>query len=162
VSSLSGSQRGTAYWLTPVKAHADKAPEKVVRDLVINRHVYAFHRQTQVRNSVKSGDWMCFYASGLGVVAHARVASEIENKVHRGVPREYSWTFRLEEVHAYIDDPMVLDFAVRQELDAFRGRDLTKHWAWFVLTTRKITDNDFNLLTHTKKTNDGSTMTICN
>jgi hypothetical protein len=148
--SLSDNSRiDAAFWLTPVKAHMDKTPKEVIHALVVDRQVYAFREETQARKSTKPGDWICFYASG-GIVADARVASCVQNIVLGGVPREYSWAFRLDKIQSYTDDPTHLDLALRQQLDAFRGKDLAKRWGWFVQTTRKITEHDFDLLTRRK------------
>jgi hypothetical protein len=136
-----------SYWLTPVKSHGNISPEEVVRVLVVKRRVYAFSEKTSARKSLNLGDWICFYASRKGVVAHAQVASEVENRVPGGLPPEYSWSFRLEKAQAYIDNPTYLNLTMRQKLDAFRGRDLAKNWAWLVQTTRKISQHDFALLT---------------
>jgi hypothetical protein len=93
---------------------------------------------------------ICFYISRRGLVAHAKVASEVENPTHPSVPSEYPSLFRLENAQAYIGNPTEIDFGVRQELDAFRSRDLTKQWAWFVQTPNRISEHDFRLLTKGK------------
>jgi hypothetical protein len=144
---LDAGKHSTTYWLTPVKSHGNKSPEEIIRILVVERRVYAFGEKTSARKSLKLGDWICFYASRKGVFAHTRVASKVENRVLQGLPLEYSWSFRLEKVQAYVDNPTDLDLTMRQRLDAFRGRDLAKTWAWLVQTTRKISQHDFALLT---------------
>ena len=97
---------------------------------------------------MKPGDTICFYATGNGVVAHARLASLPERKLDRRIrqPERYPWLFRLDNVELYLNKPIVIDAAMRSGLDAFRGRDANKSWAWFVQATRKISPHDFKLL----------------
>jgi len=54
---------------------------------------------------------------------------------------------RVQEQQVYAQNPVVLDGTIRQNLDAFKGRDPDKPWAWFVQATRKITEHDFRALT---------------
>jgi hypothetical protein len=138
-----------AYWLTPVKSYPEEAAEECIRILVGEERIYAFGERTPGRKHLKPGDWICFYASGTGVVAHAKVVSSPEKKPHHRIrdPERYPWVFRLKEADLHLDEPVVIDAAVRSRLDAFQGRDLNKSWAWFVQATRKITGHDFNILT---------------
>lgn len=136
------------YWLTPVKSDKEQTAEEVIQTLVGRERIYAFGERTPGRKHLKSGDWICFYATGKGVVAHAKVTSAPERKPHRRVrhPERYPWVFRLDNIDLYLDEPIVIDAAVRGRLDAFRGRDPNKSWAWFVQATRKITKHDFGIL----------------
>jgi len=142
-------EREVAYWLTPVRSDEDETAEECIQSLVGQEHIYAIGERTPGRRHLKPGDWICFYATGKGVVAHAKVASLPERKFHPRVhhPKDYPWVFHLESPRLYLDDPVVIDAALRSQLDAFRGRDPNKSWAWFVQTTRKITEHDFLLLT---------------
>jgi len=49
----------------------------------------------------------------------------------------------------YIESPVIIDAALRAQLDAFSNKDETKTWAWLVQTTREISEHDFRLLTRT-------------
>jgi hypothetical protein len=145
------SEVGTAanYWLTPVKSDEKETAEEVIATLVGKEKVYAFGERTPGRRDLKSGDWIAFYETEKGVVAHAQVMSAPERKPHPQVrhPEVYPWTFRLNDVRLYLTSPVVIDVSKRSELDAFGGRDLEKSWAWFVQATRMITKHDFDLLT---------------
>jgi hypothetical protein len=68
-----------AWWLTPVKGDEQGSAEEVIQTLVGREHVYAFGERTLGRKHLKPGDGIAFYATGKGVVAHARVASRSEN-----------------------------------------------------------------------------------
>jgi hypothetical protein len=45
--------------------------------------------------------------------------------------------------------PQLLRLApdLRGKLEAFKERDINSAWSWYVQTTRKVTPNDFKLLT---------------
>jgi len=137
------------YWVTPVRGDEEKTPEEVIKILIGEEKIYAFGERTPGRRHLKSGDMICFYAVGKGVVAHAEVLSQPEKGSHPSIqqPERYPWLFRLKNENLYLDNPIVIDALLRAQLDAFRERDANKSWAWFVQATRKISENDFNVLT---------------
>jgi len=53
----------------------------------------------------------------------------------------------VEHAHLYLDNPVVLDAALRRQLEAFQHRDEEKSWAWFVQATHRVTAHDFTVLT---------------
>jgi hypothetical protein len=138
-----------AYWLTPVRSDETCTAEECIETLVGQAQIYAFGDRTPGRKHLKPGDWICFYASGKGIVAHAKVSSAPAKKpdprVHH--TEKYPWTFNLEDSYLYIDEPIIIDATIRAQLDYFKGRDLNKPWAWFVQATRRITKHDFEILT---------------
>ncbi len=136
-------------WLTPVKSDEEQTAEEIVQTLVGQEGIYAFGERTPGRRHLKAGDWICFYATTNGVVAHAQATSSPENRRDPRVrdPEKYPWVFQLDDAELYLDDPVVIDASLRSELDAFEGRDLNKSWAWFVQATRRISQHDFNILT---------------
>lgn len=140
------------HWLTPVRSDEEQTAEECIQTLVGQESIYAFGERTPGRKHIKPGDWICFYATAKGVVAHAKVASKPERKKHSKVrhSEEYPWVFRLEGAQLYPDQPIVIDAESRSQLDAFRGRDLNKRWAWYVQATRRISEHDFNILTRQK------------
>jgi len=138
-----------AYWLTPVKSHEEETAEECISILVGEERIYAFGERNPGRKDIKPGDRICFYATGKGVVADARVVSRPERNPHPKVyhPEKYPWVFRLGNATFYIDEPIVIDAEVRTRLDAFQDRDPNRPWAWFVQATRKISEHDFSILT---------------
>jgi hypothetical protein len=138
-----------SYWLTPVKSEPGATAEQVIQTLVKEEQIYAYGERTPGRKQIKPGDWVCFHASGKGVIAHAKVMSRPEKKPHPRVshPDKYPWTFRVGEATLYLDDPVIIDAEVRAKLQAFQDRDLDKSWGWFVQATRRISANDFDILT---------------
>ncbi len=148
-STIIEEERGEAtYWLTPVKADDIQTAEEVIENLVGNKGIYAFGERTPGRRHLKPGDGICFYATGNGVIGHAKVASFPEKKPNPAVrdPERYPWVFNLKDVKIYLENPIVIDAALRAKLDAFEGRDPNTSWAWFVQATRKISNHDFDIL----------------
>jgi hypothetical protein len=145
-------EKGEQYWITPVREEEEESAEKVIKTLVGEEKIYAFGDRTPGRSRIRLGDWICFYASGNGVIAHAKVASLPERKQHTKVrhPEQYPWTFRLKDVQLYLKDSVVIDASLRERMDAFKNRDPNKTWAWFVQATHDVTKHDFQLLTKQK------------
>lgn len=144
------SEEDAVYWITPIKGDEESTAEEAVEALVGKAKVYAFGERTPGRKVIKPGDWICFYATTNGVVAHARVASAPKRETHPGLrhPEKYPWLFRLDNVQLYVKNPVVIDVEMRRSLEAFDKREvLGKSWAWFVQSTHKIKKNDFNMLT---------------
>jgi len=138
------------YWLTPVKGDDEQTAEEVIERLVGKEKIYAFGERTPGRKDIKPGDYICFYAAGNGIIAHARVKTipkYIDNHSKISNPEKYPWVFELEDVKVYENNPVIIDAELRQKLDAFRGKDPNKSWAWFVQATRKINKNDYEILT---------------
>jgi len=138
------------YWLTPVKADEDATAEETIRILVGKEKVYAFGDRTPGRKDLKPDDWICFYATGKGVVGHAKVVSRPDKKMLSTKvrhPDKYPWQFQLDNVRLNLDNPVIIDDELRSRLGYFRGRDLSKPWAWFVQATRRIGKDDFDILT---------------
>jgi hypothetical protein len=144
------------YWLTSVKSTKEETAEECIQKLVGRERIYAFGERTPGRKHLKPGDWMCFYESGKGVVAHARVTSSPERHPHPKVrqSQKYPWVFRLDKARLYLSDPTVIDTELRSHLEAFRGRDPDGPWAWFVQATRKISERDFRILTRQQDKNE--------
>ena len=140
------------YWLTPVKAMKNETGQECIEKLVGREHIYGFGENTPGRKRIKPGDWICFYANGNGVVAHAKVASLPEKKPHKAIRdgERYPWVFRVSDSKLYIDRPEVIDAEMRSRLEAFQGRDPKHSWAWYVQGTGSIGEkHDFELLTRT-------------
>jgi len=154
IQAPSGPERGVAaHWLTPVASDEVQTAEEVIKELVGDTSIYAFGERTPGRAKLRAGDRICFYASGRGVVAHAKVSSPASKKPHPKVRHSdlYPWVFSLSDTTLYLDSPVVIDNETRTALDAFKGRDRSKSWAWFVQGTKEITEHDFKLLTRSTR-----------
>jgi hypothetical protein len=141
------------YWLTPVKGDDEATAEECIKNLVGEKKIYAFGDRTPGRRHLNPGDMICFYAAGKGVVAHARVASRPEKKKHNFTrnPEKYPWLFHLKNEKLYLDTPVIIDTTMRTKLEAFEGIDPNRAWGWFVTSTRKLSEKDFEKLTRTEK-----------
>jgi hypothetical protein len=140
-------EEATAYCMAPVKSSKDETNVEVIRHLVVDNGIYAFSDSTPQKN-LKPGDFICFYASGVGVVAHALVKTRPKRAPSPIVrdAKKYPFTFEVEDVKFYPNNPVAIDLELRQKLDAFKESDATKHWGWFVTPTRRISEHDFQLL----------------
>lgn len=144
---ITGMER--QYWLTPVKSDEEQTADECIQSLVGEEKIYAFGERTPGRRHLKPGDYICFYSTGKGVVAHAQSDSLPEHKEHPKVhhSERYPWIFHVKEAYLYLENPIVIDATLRSQLDAFKNRELNKSWAWFVQATRRITEHDFKVLT---------------
>jgi len=148
VTELSNS--APVYWLTPVKSDEEGTAEECIQQLVGEEHIYAFGHHTPGRKHVKPGDWICFYATTKGVIAHACVATTPELKPHPKVahPDDFPWVFSVVNPTLYLHEPVVVNADLRAKLDAFQGKNLNNSWAWFVQATHRVSEYDFKLLTN--------------
>lgn len=145
--------REISYWLTPIRGDEIQTAEECIKTLVGEKKIYAFGERTPGRRHLNPGDMICFYASGNGVVAHAKVASKPNKKKHNFTrhPEKYPWLFHLKNERLYLDSPVIIDTSMRSQLNAFEDIDPNRAWGWFVTSTRKLSENDFKLLTKQEK-----------
>ena len=139
------------YYLTSVASDDTCTAEECIKKL-LGAGIFAVSKNSLGRK-VKPGDWICFYATATGVVAHARVKSPPVQKHHPLVkhPEKYPYVFEVDSVTIYTENPVVLSAELRAKLNAFQGRDPSKPWAWLVLGTQRVTKHDFMLLTRQAK-----------
>jgi hypothetical protein len=142
-------ERMPRYWVTPV--NRDEYDDAVgrVRALVGERRLYVLGNRTHGRRHVRAGDWLCFYVSGTGVIAHAQVEADPQVSPDPNITRRgrFPWVVRLMPALFYFESPVAVDANLRTRLDAFRGRDEKRFWGWFVMSTREVSESDFRLLT---------------
>jgi hypothetical protein len=138
--------------MTPVSDDADGTARETIQRLVAAGW-YVFGDRTPGRNKLKPGDRLCFYESGVGVIAEAEVASRPAQQPPGDAPNlvrnldKYPWSFRVKEPRFFFTAPVVIDADLRAKLDAFRGRDPNSSWSWLVQGTRVVNEHDFALLT---------------
>lgn len=144
-----GPAEAAAYWITPVKSDDVMSAEDTIEKLVGKEGIYAFGDNTPGRKSLKTGDWICFYAKAKGVVAHAQVASKPERKPNLRVrhPEKFPWTFQVKNQKLYLKNPVIIDANVRAQLEFFHGKDPGMPWGLMVQATRTIPQHDFQILT---------------
>jgi EVE domain len=137
----------TSYWITPVKVRENESAEHIIQTLVGNEKKYALGSKVLVKRKIKEGDWICFYSSMKGIVAHAQVTSNPTETPDQAIFNEYSWVFNLENTRLYLDRPIAISSDIRRNMDAFKKKRPGAHWAWIVQTTRRLTKHDFDVLT---------------
>ena len=130
-------------WIAPI---AHQAAETVIETLVARKKNFAFSERSPAKK-IQSGDWLCFYAARIGIVGHCQVNSSPERKALDGVDPKYCWVITLDNVRAYLDEPLVLNDGVRDRLDALRSFKEPHKWAGFVQVAHSITLHDFRILT---------------
>jgi hypothetical protein len=136
------------YMMTPVADDEDGTAEDAIRTL-LESGWYVFGEKAPNRKRLKAGDHICFYQSGLGVVAEAEVVNSPERKVIKHVrhPEKYPWAFEVKNARFFFDTPIVIDASLRAKLHAFKDGDPNSAWGWFVVTNRPLDEHDFLLLT---------------
>jgi hypothetical protein len=139
---------GHAYWLTAVSDVQEMSAQQRIRAL-LDEGWYVYGERTSGRRRLQVGDYLCFYETGVGVVAAAEVASVPEHRILALIPdaEKYPWAFRVTNVRYFFEAPVVIDAPLRAQLDAFQGRDPSQSWSWLVQGTRAVTEHDFRLLT---------------
>ena len=133
-----------AYWITPIGGDQKKSGESIVRSMVGKRKLNGLGRITPCSKSMIRGDWICFYATGEGIVGYARLTDS--PKFEPATLPLYPYVFRLVDISLYPPSPKLLDPNTRKLLDAFKSRS-QEGWGWFVTTTRRLSKHDFTLLT---------------
>src|ERR1022692_33814 len=148
VPGVAESSEEPSYIMTPVADDEDGSAQEIIRTL-LESGWYVLGDKAQGRKRLKPCDHICFYQSGLGVVAEAEIASSPEQKAipHVRHPDKYPWAFRVKAPRFFFDAPIVIDASLRSKLDAFKNGDPNAAWGWFVVTTRLLSGHDFLLLT---------------
>lgn len=140
------------YIRTSVKADKDETAEEEVRRLVVEENIWAFHENTKLRKRIKPGDYICFYASKLGIIAHARVKTApkyMPNHPKIRHSKEYPWVCELEDVKYYPNNPVNVK-EILPKLEMASNEDpvvLNKKWGIYFQGTTTLTEHDFKLLT---------------
>ena len=140
------------FYLAPVADLPDETARETLEKL-LPAGLWAVSNGTPHRAKVKPGDRIAFYQASVGVVATAVVASAPEEKPLPIVKdsEKFRWTLTLKDVVMFLDEPVVIDAAMRATLDAFADRDPAKVWSWFVYAFRLVTERDYGLLTGAAK-----------
>lgn len=138
-----------SYWMTSIIDTGGSKSLSVLKELILLKHLFVFGLRTPGRTKIADGDWLCFYAGNRGIVGHARICSptyQLSEPLIRARVK-YSWAVNLDSVSVYPNKPLPLTSDVRAQLDAFKGREASTMWSWFVQATRRISEHDFQILT---------------
>jgi hypothetical protein len=132
---------GRAYWLTAVSDAEEMSAQQRIR-AHLDQGWYVYGEKTPGRKRLQVGDRLCFYETGVGVVAEAEVAGVPEYRALSLIPdaEQYPWSFHVTNVRYFFDTPVVIDARLRAQLEVFHGCDPSQSWGWFVQTMRAVTE----------------------
>ncbi|MFH1548920.1 MAG: EVE domain-containing protein [Planctomycetota bacterium] len=137
----------TKYYLLPAHDEGDSTAREIIATL-LKEKIWGLGPKTRFRGSIKKGDRICFYASGLGVVATATAAGESRKGKHKLISSSYPYLLHLDNVK-FLPEPVEISSELRSNLDKFEKLDPEAAWGWFVVGTSNLTKRDFELLTST-------------
>lgn len=147
-ATVGDEEKRPNFWITSVEGREESTSQEVVESLVNGEKMYALGEKSPARTEIQPNDWICFYLAGIGVVAHAQVASKPEKLDHPKIsdPIRQGWIYYLDKPQFYYDEPVIIDGALRHQLTSLSDDD-GPSWAWAVKSTTGLTRDDFELLT---------------
>lgn len=144
-------QPARGYYLLPVARQSGfKAMEFLQRWLPCG--FWGVPKTAAHRQRLQRGDFCCFYVAAIGIVATATIEGAADREVSPEEwpgPNEYSdgvFKVPLSDVK-WLAVPRKLDASVRGRLEEFRDRDPDGPWSWFIRTSRRVSQADFEVLT---------------
>ena len=93
-------------------------PEEFLEVVVARRHVFGVTDRGTVVGTVRTGDGICFYLPGKGVVGHAWVASITDGTNDLRDARRFRQVLRLDRLSLHIARPTSLDIETELRLRA--------------------------------------------
>jgi hypothetical protein len=142
---------GRDFFIFPVGPEGGSSAEEVLKGM-LSLSIWGVRRTSPNRGRISAGDRCCFYVPKVGVVAHATITGPADRELAaEDRPPELAATarefvrFPLDSVE-WLGVPVPVDAELRASLDAFRGKDPTKPWAWLVQSTNRVSEHDFRLL----------------
>jgi len=106
---LGNASDETSYWIATIgQDHATK-PEEFLELVVLRRHVIGVVDSAAGRSTASSGDWVCFYVAGKGVVGHARVSSLGAGAAGLRDAHRFRQLLQVDEVKLNLGAPVALD-----------------------------------------------------
>jgi hypothetical protein len=112
------SSHGSGYWMASVPSDYATTPEEFLELVVARRHVFGVTDRGTVVGTVRTGDGICFYLPGKGVVGHAWVASISDGASDLRDARRFRQVLRLERLSLHLAKPTGLDFETELRLRA--------------------------------------------
>lgn len=110
--------RGTTYWIASVPPDYATTPEEFLELVVGRRHVFGVTDRGTVVGTVRTGDGICFFLPGKGVVGHAWVASIAEGALDLRDARRFRQVLRLDRLALHLARPHPLDLETELRLRA--------------------------------------------
>ena len=113
-----GVSHGPSYWMASVPPDYATTPEEFLELVVARRHVFGVTDRGTVVGTVRTGDGICFYLPGKGVVGHAWVASINDGASDLRDARRFRQVLRLERLSLHLAEPTSLDLETELRLRA--------------------------------------------
>jgi hypothetical protein len=112
------ASHGSGYWMASVPPDYATTPEEFLELVVARRHVFGVTDRGTVVGTVRTGDGICFYLPGKGVVGHAWVASISDGISDLRDARRFRQVLRLERLSLHLIKPTRLDLETELRLRA--------------------------------------------
>jgi hypothetical protein len=109
---------GPGYWMASVPPDYATTPEEFLELVVARRHVFGVTDRGTVVGTVRTGDGICFYLPGKGVVGHAWVASITDGAADLRDARRFRQVLKLERLSLHLAKPVSLDLETELRLRA--------------------------------------------
>jgi hypothetical protein len=93
-------------------------PEEILELVVARRHVFGVTDRGTIVGTVKTGDGICFFLPGKGVVGHAWVGSISDGVSDLRDARRFRQVLRLERLSLHLGRPLPLDVETEVRLRA--------------------------------------------
>ena len=112
------TSHGSGFWMASVPPDYATTPEEFLELVVARRHVFGVTDRGTVVGTVRTGDGICFYLPGKGVVGHAWVASITDGAADLRDARRFRQVLRLERLSLHLARPTSLDVETELRLRA--------------------------------------------
>ena len=110
--------RASGYWMASVPPDYATTPEEFLEVVVARRHVFGVTDRGTVVGTVRTGDGICFYLPGKGVVGHAWVASITDGANDLRDARRFRQVLRLDRLSLHLARPTSLDIETELRLQS--------------------------------------------
>ncbi len=115
---ISTASHGSGCWMASVPPDYATTPEEFLEVVVARRHVFGVTDRGTVVGTVRTGDGICFYLPGKGVVGHAWVASIADGASDLRDARRFRQVLRLDRLSLHLARPTTLDIETELRLRA--------------------------------------------
>jgi hypothetical protein len=115
---VAAGSRASGYWMASVPPDSATTPEEFLEVVVARRHVFGVTDRGTVVGTVRTGDGICFYLPGKGVVGHAWVASITDGTNDLRDARRFRQVLRLDRLSLHLARPTSLDIETELRLRA--------------------------------------------
>jgi hypothetical protein len=105
-----------SYWIATVTPDYATTPEQLLELVVGRRHIFGVADGGTTAGMARSGDWICFYIPGKGVVGRARVLSPAGSSVGVRDAHRFKQLLHLEDLELHLHTPVAVDFETQLRL----------------------------------------------